>query len=140
MDVVNGVEAVGSQQLKSVAFTASARQSIRGQACLTNTTTGTLYLLVRRFNTHGNPLIGRNRRHCRWSSWPSYPPPQSYGRSRSMGQRWLQIQNGQEGGSGNPRSQVCISLRVAIISSPAIQTFAQGWPYTQAEAEGRAPP
>jgi hypothetical protein len=83
-------------------------------------------VLARRLN-HGHSLLGRNRRHCRRSSWPSYTPSQSYGRGRSMGQRWLQIQNGQEGGSGDPWSQVhIISVLVVIVSSQLIDFFATG--------------
>ncbi len=40
-----------------------------------------------------------------------------------MVQRRLQIQNGQEGGSGNPWSQVHISVLVAIISSQLINYY-----------------
>lgn len=40
-----------------------------------------------------------------------------------MGQRRLQIQNGQEGGSGHPWSQVHISLLVVIILSQLINNF-----------------
>jgi len=38
-----------------------------------------------------------------------------------MGQRRLQIQNGQEGGSGNPWSQVHTSVLLVVISSQLIK-------------------
>jgi DnaJ homolog subfamily C member 19 len=79
-------------------------------------------------STHGYSFPARNRRHCRWSSWPSHTPSQSYGCSRSMGQRRLQIQNGQEGGSRNPWSQVRISVLVVIFSSQLIKILHRDGP------------
>ena len=77
-----------------------------------------------RRSTHGYSLLGRNRRHCRWSSWLSYTPSQSHGRSRSMGQRRFQLQNGQEGGSDNPWSHLrrrifllCLNARVIVCAA-----------------------